>query len=112
MSALLNTLMVSSGDTMFHSPDFLSFVHAHEAYLKANCVKTPLDPGPVHKFEYNFMSLMIELGYPIENLLIFMVVNDLDCPTQMTVAFKEIMVPDPGVVNNLKNLYRQTPGRI
>ncbi|QTH80359.1 hypothetical protein PA10_00159 [Pseudomonas phage pPa_SNUABM_DT01] len=112
MTAALNSLMVASGDTMFHSPDFLSFVHAHEAYLKANCVPAALDPGVVHKFEYNFASLMIELGYPIENLLIFMVVNNFDCPTQMTMDFKQIMVPDPGVVDNLKNLYRLTPGRI
>ncbi|MOA53304.1 hypothetical protein D3C78_1767430 [compost metagenome] len=72
----------------------------------------PLDPGIVHKFEYNFVSLMIELGYPIENLLIFMVVNNFDCPTQMTSDFKEIRIPDPGVVDNLKSLFRQIPGRI
>ncbi|MNH53867.1 hypothetical protein D3C77_654850 [compost metagenome] len=112
MSQLLNNLMVVDGDTTFHSPEFLSFIHTHEAYLKANCVKTPLDPGIVHKFEYNFMSLIVELKYPIENLLIFMVVNDLDCPTQMTRDFKEMRLPDLGVVNTLKSLYLQTPGRI
>lgn len=112
MSVLLSNLMVPEGATTFHSPEFLSFVHTHEAYLKANSVKTPLDPGIVHKFEYNFMSLIIELGYPVENLLIFMVVNDLDCPTQMTRDFKEMRLPDLQVVDNLKSLYLQTPGRI
>ncbi|MND13035.1 hypothetical protein D3C87_1254350 [compost metagenome] len=112
MSQLLNNLMQRDGDTNFHSPEFLSFVHTHEAYLKANSVRTPLDPGIVHKFEYNFMSLIVELGFPIENLLIFMVVNDLDCPTQMTKDFKEMRLPDISVVENLKSLYLQTPGRI
>lgn len=112
MSQLLNNLMQRDGATIFHTPEFLSYVHAHEAYLKANSVKTPLDPGLVHKFEYNFMSLLVELKLPIENLLIFMVVNDLDCPTQMTKDFKEMRLPDESVVANLKNLYLQTPGRI
>ncbi|MOA70742.1 hypothetical protein D3C78_1998490 [compost metagenome] len=58
------------------------------------------------------MSLIVELGFPIENLLIFMVVNDLDCPTQMTKDFKEMRLPDISVVENLKSLYLQTPGRI
>lgn len=112
MSQLLNNLMVSSGNTVFHSSEFLSYVHVHEAYLKANSVKSPLDPGVVHKLEYNFMSLIIELGYPVENLLIFMVVNDLDSPDQMTVDFKEILLPDINVINNLKSLFVQMPGRV
>ncbi|MNH68838.1 hypothetical protein D3C73_209250 [compost metagenome] len=112
MSQLLNNLMQVEGATTFHTPEFLSYIHTHEAYLKANSIKTPLDPGLVHKFEYNFMSLLVELKLPIENLLIFMVVNDLDCPTQMTRDFKEMRLPDLGVVDNLKNLYLQTPGRI
>jgi len=112
MSVALSQLMVSGGDTLYHSADFLGFIHTHEAYLKANSVSTPLDPGIVHKFEFNFMSLLIELGYPIENLMFFMVVNDIDCPTQMTQDRKEILTPDPSVVDKLKSLYRQTPGRI
>lgn len=112
MSQLLNNLMTSGGATTFHTPEFLSFVHTHEAYLKANSVVTTLDPGIVHKFEYNFMSLIVELKYPVENLLIFMVVNDLDCPTQMTRDFKEMRLPDVGIIENLKSLYLQTPGRI
>lgn len=112
MSASLNALMVRDGDNIYHSPEFLTFVHTHEHYLKANSVKAPLDPGIVHVFEYNFMSLIIELGYPIENLLIFMVVNDIDCPTQMTGEFKELRIPDPDVVDNIKSLFRQMPGRI
>ena len=112
MASELTNLMVREGDTMFHSPEFLSYVHSHEAYLKANSVKTPLDPGVVHKFEYNFVSLLIELGQPVENLLILMVINDLDCPTQMTRDFKELRIPDPSIVDTLKSLYRQMPWRI
>jgi len=112
MSATLSTLMISSGNTLYHTPEFLTFVHTHESFLKANSVSTPLDPGVVHKFEFNFMSLVVELGYPIENLMFLMVVNDINCPTQMTHDFKEIKIPDPGAVDRLKALYRQAPGRI
>jgi len=104
--------MVSSGNTLYHTPEFLGFVHSHESYIKANSVDAVLDPGVVHKFEYNFMSLLIELGYPIENLMIFMVANNINCPTQMTQEMKTIKVTDPAVIDRLKSLYRQTPGRI
>jgi hypothetical protein len=112
MSALLTSTMVASGNVMYHSAEFLSFVHSHETYLKNACISTPLDPGIVHKFEFNFMSLLVELGYPVEDLIIFMVVNDFNCITDMTADFKEIRIPDLAVVENLKTLYRQTPGRI
>lgn len=112
MSSALTSTMVSSGNTIYHTPEFLGYVHTHETYLKNNSVSALLDPGIVHKFEYNFMSLLIELGYPVEDLLIFMVVNDFNCPTEMTRDFKEIRIPDATVVQNLKSLYRQTPGRI
>jgi hypothetical protein len=112
MSVALNNLMVNSGDTMYHSADFLNYAHTHKAYLKANSMATPLDPGIVHKFEYNFISLLVELAYPIEDLMLLMVVNDIVCPTQMTQDFKEILIPDPSAVSQLKALYRQTPGRI
>jgi hypothetical protein len=104
--------MVNSGDTIYHSADFLNFVHTHKAYLKANSVITALDPGLVHKFEYNFVSLLVELTYPIEDLMLLMVVNDIECPTQMTQDLSEIRIPDPSVVQQLKSLYRQMPGRI
>lgn len=112
MSAILAGTMVQGGNDIYHSAEFLSFIHSHETYLKASCVSAPLDPGVVHKFEFNFMSLLVELGYPIEDLIIFMVVNDFNCITDMTSDFKEIRIPDLNVVSNLKSLYRQTPGRI
>ncbi len=112
MSASLTNLMLLDGDTIFHSAEFLSYVHSHEAYLKEGSVSTPIDPGIVHKFEYNFMSLIVELGYPLENLIFFMVVNDFDCPTQMTKEFKQMRLPNVTAMNHLKSLYRQTSGRI
>ncbi len=112
MSASLNQLMVSAGNVMYHTPEFLAYVHSHKAQLKAQAVKTPLDPGKVHVFEFNFVSLLIELGYPIENLLFFMVVNDIDCPTQLTREMRELRLPDMGQMENLKALYRQVPGRL
>lgn len=112
MSQSLTDLMLPGGDTIFHSPEFLSFVHSHEAHLKAGSVMTPIDPGIVHKFEYNFMSLVVELGYPLENLIFFMVVNDFDCPTQMTKDFKQMRLPNVSTMGHLKSLYRQTSGRI
>lgn len=112
MSVSLNDLMVNSGDSIYHSADFLNFAHTHKAFLKANSVSAPLDPGIVHKFEYNFVSLLVELTYPLEDLILLMVVNDITCPTQMTRDFTEIRIPDPSAVSQLKSLYRQTPGRV
>jgi len=112
MSSALNQLMISGGNVMYHTPEFLAYVHSHKALLKAQSVKTPLDPGKVHTFEYNFVSLLVELGYPMENLFFFMVVNDIDCPTQMTREMKELKLPDLGLMENLKALYRQVPGRL
>lgn len=112
MSELLNGTMVNGGSNIYHSADFLGFAYSHKNYIKAHCVPAPLDPGIVHKFEYNFMSLLITMKYPVEDLIIFMVANDLRCVTEMTSDFKTLLVPDSGVVENLKNLYRQTPGRI
>lgn len=112
MSELLSGAMISGGNDIYHTPEFLGFVRSHKNYLKQNCVSAPLDPGIVHKFEYNFMSLLVEMKYPVEDIIIFMVVNDLNCVTEMDSTFTNLLVPDPGVVENLKSLYRQTPGRI
>lgn len=112
MSVVLDQMMVNSGNTLYHTPEFLAYVHSHKAVLKQNSVRTPLDPGKVHVFEFNFMSMLIELGYPMENLLFFMMVNDITDPIEMTRDLKELWLPDPGLMDNLKSLYRQVPGRL
>jgi len=112
MSTLLSGIMVSSGNAMYHTPEFLSYIRSHKNYLISKSVAAPLDPGVVHKFEYNFMSLLIELEYSVEDLIIFMVVNGFNCITEMTRDFSQLLIPDETVVANLKSLYRQTPGRI
>ncbi len=112
MSNALNQMMVSSGDTLYHTAEFLAYVHSHKALLKQSSVLTALDPGIVHKFEYNFVSLLIELNYPLENLAFYLTVNDLTCPTQMTRDMSTMRLPDLGLMTQLKALYRQKPGRI
>ncbi|MNY82009.1 hypothetical protein D3C86_2238800 [compost metagenome] len=52
------------------------------------------------------------MGYPVENLIIMMVVNGFTCPTQMRKDFKELVVPNPDVVGTIKRMFRQTEGRI
>ena len=112
MSASLLSIMVSSGNTIYHSPEFLTFVHAHKSLLMAGSVNVALDPEIVHKFEYNFTSLLIELGYPVENLIIMMTVNGFTCPTQMRKDFKELKVPSPEIVGVVKRMFRQVEARI
>lgn len=112
MSTILNSLMVSSGDTVFHSVEFLRFVHDHENYLKSSSVVTNLDPGIVYQCEYNFMSLLVTLKYPIENIMMFMVVNDIDDPIQLSKEFIQMRLPDTGVMEQLKNLFLLSAGRV
>lgn len=112
MGALLDNLMVASGDNTYHSPEFLTYVRAHKNLLLQGSVVTPLDPGIVHKLEYNFLSLLIELSYPVENLMIMMVVNGFTCPTQMRKDFKNLVVPNPDMVATIKRMYRQVESRI
>lgn len=112
MSAILNSLMVPSGDTVFHSVEFLRFVHDHENYLKASSVLTNLDPSIVYQCEYNFMSLLVQLKYPIENIMMFMVVNDIDDPIQLTKEFVQMKLPDTGVMEQLKSLFLLASGRV
>lgn len=112
MASVLNEGMVDSGGDVFHTPEFLAYVQSHESLLKRYSVVTELDPGMVHKLEYNFMSLLIELRYPVENIMFFMVANDIEDPTQFTGDTKSIVLPSVEVMDRLKNLYLQRPGRI
>lgn len=112
MSASINSMMVNAGNTIYHSPEFLTYAHAHKALLLQGSVSVPLDPGIVHVFEYNFVSLLIELGYPVENLIIMMIVNGFTCPTQMTKEFKNLIVPNPDMVSTIKRMFLQGESRI
>lgn len=112
MSIILNSQMVSSGNDIYHTPEFYAYVRSHERLLKAQSVKAPVDAGAAHTFEYNFISLLIEMQLSIEDLAFFMVCNDLTCPTQTTRDFRELVMPPAEVVAQLKTLYRQKQGRV
>lgn len=112
MGATLDALMISGGDSIYHSPEFVTYVHTHKRYLMETSVRAPVDPGLVHKYEFNFTSLLVEMGYSLEDLIFFMVANDMHCPTQMTRDFRELVIPNQGLVENLKMLFGQSYGRV
>jgi hypothetical protein len=103
-------MMVSSGATIYHSPEFYRFVRSHERLLKSESVRTPLDPGMVYNFEHNFISLLIEMKLPLENLAFLMVCNDMVDPTELTRDMKEMVLPPESRMDSLKNLFRQREG--
>lgn len=112
MSNALTSQMVNFGSTVYHTDEFFAFVKTHEQIIKESSVSTPLDIGVVHKLEYNFVSLLIELRYPLENLAFFMIANDLIDPTDMTIEMVSMNLPDEALMDRLKDLYRQKAGRI
>lgn len=113
MGALLNGLMIDQGNSLYHSAEFMRYIDNHVNYLKENGASVvDVDPGLVYKFEYNFFSLLVELKYNFEDHMVLLLVNGFKSPTDMTREFKSIVVPNPEVLTNLKQLFRYQNKRI
>ncbi len=113
MSTLLEGLMISGGNSIYHSAEYMRYIDNHVNYLKQNGgAVVDVDPGLVHKFEYNFFSLLVELKYEFEDFVVLLIVNGFKSPTDMTREFRQLIVPNPEVLTNLKQLFRHQNKRI
>ena len=112
MSAILDGLAKEGGNTLFHSVEFMRYISTHVPYLKQNAGRAEINSGLAYKFEYNFFSLLVELKYEFEDFVILLLANDFTCPTEMKQDFKQLIIPDPEVVSNLKTMFRHQNKRI
>lgn len=112
MSAILDGLTLPSGNTLYHTVEFMRYIRTHVPYLKENAVAAEINPGLAYKFEYNFFSLLIELKYPFEDYVILLLVNNFTCPTEMRRTFNQLIIPNPEVISDLKTMYRHQNKRI
>jgi hypothetical protein len=113
MGALLDLLSINAGNTLFHTEEYMRYIDTHYNFLKENgSVVVDIDPGLAFKFEYNFFSLLVELKYNFEDFVVFLVMNQMRNPMEMTRDFKSLVVPNPEVLSNLKTLYRHQNKRV
>lgn len=113
MGAILDSLALNGGNTIFHTEEYMRYISTHVPYLKENGAgSAEINPGLAYKFEYNFFSLLVELQYDFEDFVVLLLVNGFRCPTEMRKDFKQLIVPNPEVLANLKSLFRHQNKRV
>jgi hypothetical protein len=113
MGALLDSLAIDGGNAIYHTEEYMRYISSHVPYLKENNAGTvEINPGLAYKFEFNFFSLLVELQYEFEDFVVLLLVNGFRCPTEMDRDFKQLTIPNPEVLSNLKNLFRHQNKRI
>ncbi len=113
MSALLDTLAIQAGNSVFHTEEFMYYISTHLKYLRENgASQVAVEKGLVSKFEYNFFSLLIELNYDFEDFMVLLLMNGFTDPTEMTREFSLLVLPNQEVLRNLKQLYQHQNKRI
>lgn len=113
MSALLDTLALQAGNSVFHTEEFMYYISTHLKYLRENgASQVAVDKGLVNKFEYNFFSLLVELKMDFEDFMVLLLMNGFTDPSEMTGEFQLLTLPDPEALKTLKQLYRYQNKRI
>ena len=113
MGALLDMLSIDAGNSLYHTEEYMLYIRSHYNFLKENGAATvDVEPGLAYKFEYNFFSLLVELKYNFEDFVVFLVMNQMTSPMEMTRDFKSLVIPQPEVLANLKSLYRHQNKRV
>lgn len=113
MSETLNQKMIDGGSDIFHTPEYMHYISTHLKFLKeSGATKVGVKRGLINQFEYNFYSLLVELKCNIEDFIPILLINGFTDPTELTMEFTELVMPDPEVLNGLKRLYRHQNKRV
>lgn len=106
----IDALAVDFGPAIYYDDGFRNTLESHLEYLRnhANTRKFILEPHIVHRYEFDFFGLCAASRIEDHFHWLVMRMNNLHVPTNFPSDISEILVPDPSVVEQIRQVYMST----
>lgn len=103
----IETLMSGMDQQTYYDQGFRDVLEDHLSFLRnsESTVRRTVVPGVALRYQFDFYSMLAELGIPHHLHWIVMRMSGLTNSNQMTLEFNTVVIPDPQVLERLRGAY-------
>lgn len=100
----VNDLMTASGPSIYYSDAFRHVLEDHMDLLRRlSSTKTlNVDPSAAYKYEHDLFGFLQMAGISTHLHWVVMRLNKMTSPDEFTIDIGTLMVPDPGVIEKIR----------
>jgi len=100
----VNDLMIASGPSIYYTDAFRHVLEDHLSLLSrdASTRVYQIDPSAAYKYEHDLFGFLSMIGVPAHAHWLVMRLNKMTSPDEFTLATPNLLLPDLGVVEKMR----------
>lgn len=114
MTMTISKRIVDEGAQLYYTPGWHLLIESHLQWLlsRADNRLLTVDNGEAYKYEGDLSGLLLQHGIPVQYHWIVMRMNGFTSYSQYRVDKTQLILPDEGVIQELRAAYQTTAKKI
>lgn len=106
----VNDLAFDAGASAYYDADFRNVLEDHMSFLRKHSSTRTIvvDPGQAYKYEYDLYGYLLSVGIPANLHWVVLRLNKLTTPTDFSLQLSQLMVPDAGMLDKIRQSHMST----